>query len=216
MINLSNITLVAISSIKIKETINALFISMEGINFGDIKLITHERVPGLSNNIKLELCPKIESSNQYSQFIFSKLNEYIKTEYCLIIQHDGWIIHPEKWDNSWLQYDYIGAPWADSCFCGSVYLCPVTGEHIRVGNGGFSLRSKKLLEIPSKYNLPLTEERGYYHEDDNICLFHRKKFLELGIKYAPIQVAARFSHETPIPEINGITPFGFHGPIGKK
>jgi hypothetical protein len=32
----------------------------------------------------------------------------------------------------------------------------------------------------------------------------------LGCKIAPIEVAARFAHEKPIPETKGITPFGFH------
>ena len=67
------------------------------------------------------------------------------------------------WDPKFLNYDYIGALW------------PHYKEN-QVGNGGFSLRSKKLLESSRKlieenpdYNLPLIE-------DDYIC---REKRLDL-------------------------------------
>ena len=35
-------------------------------------------------------------------------------------------------------------------------------------------------------------------------------FLEQGIKYAPVDIAVRFSQENRVPEANGILPFGFH------
>ena len=54
----------------------------------------------------------------------------------LIIQHDGFILNHKAWDNEFLNYDYIGAP---------VYW--MGNKLIEVGNGGFSLRSKKLLKI---------------------------------------------------------------------
>jgi len=211
-IDLPNITLIAVTSVKIPETVHALLASMEGINFGEVKLVSHEQIPNLPENIKLELAPKIVTSNQYSTFIFLELHKYINTDYCLIIQHDGWVSSPEKWEDSWMTYDYIGAPWRVNLLPGRD-ICPVTGEVIRVGNGGFSLRSKKILKIPSDNNLPLLSVYNSYNEDLNFCFLHRKKFLDLGIKYAPIDVAARFSHEADTPEIHGITPFGFHSGI---
>ncbi len=52
---------------------------------------------------------------------------------------------------------------------------------------------------------------GDINEDGFICAMNRHIYEENGIKYAPLEVAKYFSHEAPIPEINGITPFGFHG-----
>ena len=37
--------------------------------------------------------------------------EHIQTSHCLLIQSDGFVLFPDKWDDSWLDYDYIGAPW---------------------------------------------------------------------------------------------------------
>jgi len=85
------------------------------------------------------------------------------------------------------------------------------GEHVRVGNGGFSLRSKKLLDIPTKFNMPFLEDRGFYNEDGNICVYNRDFLLNFGIKYATIDVAAKFSREIFLPEYKDIVTFGFHG-----
>ena len=135
------------------------------------------------------------------------MSRYVPTSHCLLIQYDSCIINPELWDDSWLQYDYIGAPWP---YKDDAYIIDETGEHIRVGNGGFSLRSKKLLDAPERFNLRLTHKQGYYNEDSNICEYHRKELLALGIKYAPIEVAAKFSYENDVPENKDTKTFGFH------
>jgi hypothetical protein len=49
-----------------------------------------------------------------------------------------------------------------------------------------------------------------YHEDGNICVHNRHIYEKEGCKFAPIDVAVRFSQENRIPECEGITPFGFH------
>jgi hypothetical protein len=133
-----------------------------------------------------------------------------------LVQPDGFVLFPDKWDSDWLQYDYIGAPWA---YVEDAYIDPF-GNHHRVGNGGFSLRSKKLLDIPSVVEVPwetnnsdfywMPEGVVNYHEDGNICVHNRHIFEEQGCKFAPVEVAVRFSQETRVPECEGITPFGFH------
>jgi len=82
---------------------------------------------------------------------------------------------------------------------------------IIVGNGGFSLRSKKLLEEVS--NLEYTDLS--LPEDVFICTKNRKTLLDRGIRYAPLTIAKRFSFECPL-DLNekNITldaHFGFHG-----
>ena len=51
---------------------------------------------------------------------------------------------------------------------------------------------------------------GSYNEDGNICVHNRHLFIEEGCKFPPVEVAARFSYETAVPENQGIIPFGFH------
>jgi hypothetical protein len=206
-IQLPDVTLLAVSSIKVPETIRALEKCCESIDFGSVKIATYCIPDNMPTYMQYVYCPFIRDINDYNDYIFHGLAGHIVTSHCLLIQYDSWIIHPEIWDNEWLQYDYIGAPWAIK---EDAYICHDTGEHVRVGNGGFSLRSNKLLCIPYRNKLRLLEEQGWYNEDGNLCVYHRKKMLELGIKYAPVDVAAKFSYENPVPENYGIKPFGFH------
>jgi len=203
---LPDVTLIAGSSIKIPETIYALQKCCKKLEFTSIKIVTHEKPKKLPNNIVYEYCPLMDNIHKYNQYTFSELDKHIITSHCLLIQYDSGVLRPELWNDDWLQYDYIGAPWA---YSDDTYIAP-SGEHVRVGNGGFSLRSKKLLELPRKYNIQLTHDRGYWNEDGNICVYHRERFLELGIHYAPVEVAAKFAYENPVPENQGVKPFGFH------
>lgn len=70
----------------------------------------------------------------------------IATEVFLVFQTDTLICSPYKdLINQFLDYDYVGAPWSDCVYLGSM---PCRG----VGNGGLSLRKKsKMLEIISKF-----------------------------------------------------------------
>ena len=106
-----------------------------------------------------------------------------------------------------MKYDYIGAPWA---YVEDAYIDPF-GNHHRVGNGGFSLRSKKLLCVAKDLDLEWKQYYGFYHEDGFFCCHHRSKYESVGCKFAPIEVAAQFSHETMVSENYGNIPFGFHG-----
>ena len=46
-----------------------------------------------------------------------------------------------------------------------------------VGNGGFTIRSRSLLEAPSKFSLEDNFENTNFHEDGFFSVYHRK-FLE--------------------------------------
>ena len=207
-INIPDVTLIAVSSIKIEETILALQKSYEEIDFGAIKLVTHEFPDDLPEEISFEKCPELNNIMKYNQFIFKELYRYVDTSHCLVIQYDSWVLNPELWDNNWLQWDYCGAPWE---WRTNSYLTD-NGERVRVGNGGFSLRSKKLLNAPEELGLKLEQRQGYWNEDGNLTVYHRDKLLSYGIKYAPVEVAAKFSYETSIPENNfgKMKFFGFH------
>lgn len=204
--NLQNVTLLAISSIEIPETIASLIRSSEKLNFAEVKLISHERPSNLPDFIKFEYCPKINNIMDFNNFCWKDLHKYFKTSHCLIVQSHAWILRPNLWDHNWLSYDWIGSPWR---YSEDAYITH-DGEHVRCGNGGFRLQSKRLAELPSKYNLPLNHDRGFYNEDGNFCVYYRRLFLDLGIQYAPLDVACKFAHEVDILENQNILPFGFH------
>ena len=83
-----------------------------------------------------------------------------------------------------------------------------------VGNGGFSLRSKKLLKALqddriAEYFLNKETKQIFYGEDFQISIIYRDLLeKEYNIKYSPIETALRFSTERLVD--NGMT-FGFHG-----
>jgi len=204
-LKLPQITLVSVTSVKIEDTVKSIRKSCGFIEFGDVKLLTDVDID--LNDIKVEKINHLDY-NGYSKFIVYELHNYIDTDYALIVQHDGFVTSPEKWNEEFLNYDYIGAPW-DLPKDGFSYRDQF-GNIIRVGNGGFSLRSKKLLSLPSKLNLEWKDYFGYYNEDGFFTCHNRHEFEKEGCVFAPLEVAKHFSHESKIPDIEGITPFGFH------
>lgn len=138
----------------------------------------------------------ITSKEEYSRFCIKELYKYVKTSHLLICQYDGYVNNWKAWDNSWIEYDYIGAPWHYQ-------------DGMAVGNGGFSLRSRRLMEI-----VATDQNIHFLHpEDHHICRTYRP-YLEntYGIKFAPIEVAEKFSFEGYMqPHKQLADQFGKHG-----
>jgi hypothetical protein len=134
--------------------------------------------------------PLIKTIKDYSELLLKGLRQYVAGTHVLIIQWDSFILHPELWTDDFLQYDYIGAVWPHH---------PDTP----VGNGGFSLRSVKLLEALES---PTITKR--HPEDFCICV-DNKATLEnqFGIRFAPTNVAEQFAVERS----DWHPAFGFHG-----
>ena len=208
-IALDKVTLVAMTSVKVPETIRALQLSSKNINYAAVKLITHFQPEGLPSNIQYCHIPQINSIDQYSYDMIYNLGRYIETDYALVVQYDGYVVNPHCWKEDFLNYDYIGAPFPLPR--DNFSYRDVNGDVFRVGNGGFSLRSKKLIDLPNVLKMEWKPFHGFYNEDGFICAMNRHIYEANGCRFAPIDVAKYFSHETDIPEIAGITPFGFHG-----
>jgi hypothetical protein len=68
MINLPDVTLICISSINLSQTYFAFSKSVEGINFGSIKLVTHEKPKDLPDFIEYSEGYKINNINDYSYY----------------------------------------------------------------------------------------------------------------------------------------------------
>lgn len=189
MINLPSLTLFAIDSHDPAGITRAAEICQREINFGAVTIIT--------DDLFTKGGTTAQRREDYSRFCIQDMAKYVKTSHALTIHSDGYIQNPQAWDNDWLKYDYIGANW------------DWLNEH-SVGNGGFSLRSKKLLDI-----LARTELTNFHPEDEVICV-HLRPWLEkeFQIKFAPVEVAKKFSIEG-----YGLKPdlcwyngeFGFHG-----
>lgn len=196
-LNLPNVTLLTVNCDKLESGIAALEASQQGINFGAVKLLTSADTT-YPHAVKI---PHIENTRGYSEFIMKQLDNYVDTDYVLIVQSDGYVKNPAAWNPDWLQYDYIGATWWYK-------------DSKNVGNGGFSLRSKKLCHITADDSYI----RQLHPEDDKICrLYHDYLVRAYGIRFAPESVADKFSVEgyrQPHKQVyNG--QFGFHGNLVK-
>jgi hypothetical protein len=211
MINLPQVTLVAVSSVRIEQTIKALEYSSKDIEFGSIKLISDIEPSNLSNKISFNKIEKINNIDEWNYAIIYKLPTYIETDFCILIHDNGFIVNSNSWKDEFLKYDYIGAPWPLPV--DNYSYRDINNNLIRVGNS-VSLRSKKLLNVPLKHNLEWKRFHAYSNEDGFICCNYRHKYLEEGCVFADIDLAKYFSHESMIPEIQGIKPFAFHNYLG--
>lgn len=174
MIRLPEVTLLGVDCININRLMVAAQICQRKIEFGKVALLSSIA----SSNKDIICIPHIRTIEDYSKFMIKNVHEYVHTDYALIIQWDGFILNPDAWDDMFLQYDYIGAPW------------PYTSEYI-VGNGGFSLRSKRLLSILSQ-DKHIT---SFHPEDFQIGRTYREYLEAKGIIFAPESIAMRFSIE---------------------
>jgi hypothetical protein len=204
-IKLPDVTLVTVSSLDLLDTIDALVYNLRGVEFASVKLISHEKPQGLPAQVEFGRCEKITNLDEYSKFMIYDLGEFIDTPYCLTVQRDGVIVNPQRWRDEFLNFDFIGAPWPED----DAFRDPA-GTLIRVGNGGFSLRSRKFLQVAKTEKIPFVSSTNCLHEDAWQCVVNRATYLKNGIRFAGIDTAKYFSHEFNVPEIKGIKPFGFH------
>lgn len=136
--------------------------------------------------------PLLIGIQDYNRIMLSALAPHVHTSHVLVVQWDGFITHPELWQPDFLSVDYIGPPWYHG------------GHPGKVGNGGFSLRSKRLLDVLASLNDLDTREP----EDMVICEYMRAVLEQQhGIRFAPLGMAQDFGCE-----YGGYRQsFGFHG-----
>lgn len=191
-VQLPDVTLFGIDSHDPSGIQRAASICQEDIQFGAVNIITKD------------VFTKGGSSEQrrkdYSKFMIRELYDHFDTSHVLTIHADGYVLNADAWCDEWLQYDYIGATWGYK-------------DGMNVGNGGFSLRSKKLCGILAAADL---QGEHYHPEDHAIARIYRPALEAQGIRFAPEEVANNFSIEAygnVWPGGNAYTgQFGFHGP----
>jgi len=156
--------------------------------------------------------------NWYSNLTINVIPQTVTTDHALIIQNDGYAVNGSAWTDEFLEYDYIGAPWMHH------------PEHQRVGNGGFSLRSRRLFqaltELKPGYMPSDWPEDAIYTVDDRLggrtlpedtvisVLLRPQLERDYGIRFAPSELAHQFSWE--LYSSDNASPWrgkswGFHG-----
>jgi hypothetical protein len=175
-------------------------------------LLSIKRPPLLPPNIEWVEIPPLDYE-QYSRFIIYSLASFIFTDYCLIVQDDGFAVSSENWSNEFLQYDFIGAP---SPVAAQEKYLTVGFDWIKspdlstiVFNGGFSLRSKKILNIVRDSGLitKVFNEQLLNNEDVQMQVILRKELERRGINFAPLSIAKYFSLEYFHPSLHTSSDF---------
>jgi hypothetical protein len=178
---------------------------------------------------------------EYNYFVLYGIEQLIETDFALIVQNDGFVLNGDNWQDEFFEYDYIGAPipilfqfteneiiklgkgaWQE-------HFNAIPSDCVEAQNGGFSLRSKKLLGalralgigwevIAPNYfdHIPLEFTYAFHthHEDIYLCIMKRQVLEEYGIKFAPTRLAMQFAvedfgvHQTY--ELDPSVIFGIH------
>lgn len=190
-LSLPQITLCAVSSVNVAATIHAMEASLEKVDFGAAKLFTDADIRSDHPDIIVVPIARLTSSAAYSDFLLSVLADHIETSHCLVVQWDGYVLDARRWRADFLTYDYIGASW------------PQFDDGHDVGNGGFSLRSRKLMNVCRDPAF-----QPHHLEDVAIGRINRSWLESQGIRFAPTRSADLFSTER---SGDLSRSFGFHG-----
>lgn len=188
---LPQVTLCAVSSVNVAATIAALEASLAQIDVAAALLLTDRPVKPDHPGIRVVPIAPITSSRAYSDFLLTQLVDHVDTSHCLIIQWDGHVLDASRWEPDFLAHDYIGASW------------PQFADGHDVGNGGFSLRSRRLMQLCRD-----SAFEASHAEDIAIGRVNRDWLEAKGMRFAPRAMADRFAAE----RAGDVTEsFGYHG-----
>jgi hypothetical protein len=207
-LSLPTVTLLTVTAVDLDQAHAALLHSAGSADFGAVKMLCPALPRSPDRRVEYVRIPHIDLAG-YNRFMIESLHAHVATEHCLVVQSDGFVLDPARWDERFLEYDYVGAPWPE-------YVDVVGSKRLylnrnSVGNGGFSLRSRRLLDATSRVRF---DELEFPHrsEDLIICHYLYDEMLAAGISFAPPGLAALFSIESVgIPGQSPDTVFGFHG-----
>lgn len=194
MRDLAGVTVACIDTANHALALRALEQSRRGLRFERTLLLTDALPAGVHAPAGVDIVgiARLASRDDYSRFVLKSLLPHIGTPYVLLIQWDGYVVNPSAFDPSFLDCDYLGAKWF------------WYDDGMRVGNGGFSLRSRKLLGALQDPRVILRDA-----EDTTICRTFRALLeADYGIRFGSEVLVDRFAFEAAYP--SGM-PFGFHG-----
>jgi hypothetical protein len=188
---LPQVTLLAVTSVNVSATLAALEASMTRIAFGAAKLLTNCDLGLLPPGLEHVPIAPLRSAREYSEFVLTRLADHVATSHALLVQWDGHVLDARHWRPEFLEYDFLGASW------------PQFSDGWDVGNGGFSLRSRRLIEACCSAAF-----KPGHPEDLAISRTNRHWLEAQGLRFAPRELADAFSAERAG---NRERAFGFHG-----
>lgn len=193
MLKLPDVTLVTIETRQHELARIAVRDCLDKVEFGEVLNFTDRehmaRFQTFGRTIEVPDWPEKEG---WSRFTWQGMVQHIRTAFALCIQWDSWVVDPSAWRDEFMDYDYIGAPWWYT-------------DGKNVGNGGFCLRSHRLMHHLRKHRdrFPCTNSL----DDDLLCRKYRPQLMSEGLTWAPEWLAREFSFECVKYDCKS---FGFH------
>ena len=192
-----NLTIVAVDTANHQLTARAIEQTVKVTNAARVLVLSDQDIYPGSEWHQIEPISQIE----YSRVVLKDLAPLVTTDHYMVVQYDGMPIDSTKWQDAFLDYDYIGAPW------------PWHPDGHQVGNGGFSIRSRRLAELCQDPRVVFNPP-GYgpdnFMEDTHICHLYRDLLASQGMTWAPTSLAREFSAEIPA---GRLPTYGFHGTL---
>lgn len=169
-------------------------------NYSQIKNICDD----ISTEIEIRILEYSLDRNSYNNLMLDiNFWKEINCKKVLIYQTDTFIF--KKLDETFLQYDFIGAPWSveHSIF---IEKSKVNWPGLIGYNGGLSIRTVPvMIEILSRYPIP----KGIFGDVENLTEdTYFSWYVKNHYNYPDLSVAKRFSFESDLEE----TTFGCHQP----
>ena len=154
MLDLPDLTLVAIYTVAHELTEMAVAECTRHVRFGDVKLFTDRPLRSQGDAIQIEPFGGLMQAGAFTTY---EVPRHIRTSHALFIHWDSWIVDPSMWHPPFLECDYIGAPWWYR-------------DGLNVGNSGFCIRSKALIDFLATHpvEFPLASP-----EDHVLCRHYR-------------------------------------------
>ncbi|MDO4801653.1 MAG: DUF5672 family protein [Prevotellaceae bacterium] len=186
-------------------------------------LVVNQKTPLIDgfcqrHGIEIQVEPSLDNGLQSMSYdCITRLHERFETDNVLVVQNDGFPVKAgvEKFLN---RYDYVGAPWSGHMRYIDLFPYPKYG----VGNGGFSLRSKRICRAAANVFVARRLRRfpwnWFFTEDVFYCKTMRLLSGDLcrSLKFPARADALGFSVECEVPGLPLPTepPVGFHSQIG--
>ena len=179
MLNLDRISLVTIATKNQAECQTSIHNCLQHAKFSSVVVFTND-----PTQYSGHLCFRVNPRSHQEWCVwrltdFTRMRDKFSGQFILFLESDARLVNPSAWTDEFYKYDYIGAPWYDRV----------------VGNGGFTLMSQKMLVSLDKLRLQPTI-KACYPCDWKICRNHRAWLEANTCKFAPYELANRFSNET--------------------
>jgi hypothetical protein len=199
----------------------ALEKTIKAVPYSEVLVFCNEKL-NLSVPYNFYKLPDKFGLTDYSRFCIKKLNKYVKTDYCMTIQYDGFAVNKHHWSDDFLKYDSIGpliSPNHPPMLSTLHNIRTKKSDAIlkenqwRTGGGGFNIKSKKFLELCEKNDsitgmIPMHNNQQWICDDLELSYYYDELYEKNNIKLAPVDLTLNFAAEITTGYDHCL---GFHG-----